>query len=73
MRSFVVFGKSNVFSKLKVWDIKDIKAKYPQTEVVGDIYLINVKSSGRVIQQGIMLNAENELEALEQDRRLRDG
>ena len=73
MKSFVVFDKNNVFSKFKAWELKDIKGKYPQTEVVGDIYLVNVKASGRVIQQGILLNAEDELEAIEHYRRLKNG
>jgi len=73
MKSFVVFANSKVFSKLKVWDIKDIKSKYPQSQVSGMIFLIDVKSSGRVIQQGIVINAEDELEALDKYDRLKNG
>ena len=73
MRSFVIFGNSKVFDRFKVWDIKDIKSKYPQTEVSSEIYLIDVKSSGRVIQQGCVIIAEDELDALNKYARLKDG
>lgn len=66
MRSFVIFKDSVVFSKNKIWDIKDIKHKCPETEVEPMfIAYVDVVFGHKKLQKGIIINAENEAEALE--------
>ena len=66
MRSFVIFKDSVIFSKNKIWDIRDIKHKCPDTEVE-PMFLgyVDVVFGHKKLQKGIIINAENEADALE--------
>jgi len=60
---FIFFKKSNYFSRDKIWDIKDIKRKYPKTEVseIVSFARVYVKvNNGKVIQKGIMVSGDEE-------------
>ena len=65
MRSFVIFNNSVIFSKNKVWDIKDIKHKCPETEIEPImIGCVDVVFGHKKMQKGLMFMAEDEGEAL---------
>jgi hypothetical protein len=60
---YIFFKKSEYFDKNKIWHIKDIKHKYPKTEV-GEIITfakVYVKvNNGKTIQKGIMISGDEE-------------
>jgi len=60
---FVFFKKSNYFDKNKIWDIKDLKRKYPKSEV-GEIVMfakVYIKvNNGKTIQIGTMVSGDEE-------------
>jgi hypothetical protein len=66
MRSFVIFKDTVVFNKEKVWDIREVKHKCPKTEIrpmfVG---YVDVVFGDKKLQKGLLINAENEHDALE--------
>jgi len=65
VRSFVIFKDSVIFDKKKIWDIKDIKHKCKDTTVEPlFIGCVDVVFGGKKLQQGLMIQAENEGEAL---------
>lgn len=65
MKSFIFFKDSVIFSKNKIWDIKDIKHKCPLT-TVDPVMLgfVDVIFGGKNLQKGIMVQAESEHEAI---------
>ena len=73
MRSFVIFKDSVIFSKNKIWDIKDVKHKCPNTEVepmfVG---YVDVVFGHKKLQRGIMINAKDEHEAIKRLKEWKD-
>ena len=71
---YVMFEDSKVFNKNKVWDIKDIKSKYPNTMVESaGVFFITVKADGKELQRGFMIDGDSEYEALSKYMRLKDG
>ena len=60
---FVFFKKSNYFNKDHVWNIAEIKRKFPKTEVGEVVTFANVyvkANNGKVIQKGIMISGKDE-------------
>ena len=74
MAKYIIFKDSKVFNKDKLWDIKDVKNKYPQTIVEpAGVFFIKVKASGKEIQGGLMIDGDSEYEVLSKYMRLKDG
>lgn len=66
MRSFVFFRDSRAFRNDRVWPIEEIKRKYKDTEVEPFMFgIIKVKSGNKLLQTGIMINADSEEIAIE--------
>ena len=72
---YVIFTDNKVFNDNKLWDIQDIKHKYPHTNIeMVNASLINVTSpNGKVLQRGMMISADSEVDALRKYTELRNG
>jgi len=64
---YIIFKHHKVFNPIKIWDIKEIKHKYPNTEIGPSVTFAKVfvkANNGKVIQEGTIIEGD-ELEALE--------
>ena len=72
---YVIFTDNKVFNENKLWDIQEVKHKYPHTNVeLVNASIINVLSpGGKILQKGIMISADSEVDALRKYTELRNG
>jgi hypothetical protein len=63
---YVIFADSKMFSNSKLWDITDIKQKFPHTELeIVNASFVKVKApNGVELQKGLMVSADSEYDAL---------
>ena len=60
---YVIFKNSEYFDSKKIWDVKDVKRKMPNTEVSEVISFAKVYvkvDNGKLIQEGIMISGDEE-------------
>jgi len=71
---YVIFQDNKVFNDSKLWDIQDVKQKYPHSEVeLVNAAFVRVKApNGKELQNGLMVSADSEYDALRIYTRLKN-
>ena len=73
MRNFIIFQDSKVFNKEQVWDEKVVLHKYNDYEIEDiTMSIIKIKARKKTLQTGIIITAENKIEALEKYLKMKD-
>jgi len=60
---FVFFKNSEYFDKNKIWNIKDLKRKFPETEISEPVMYAKVYikvNNGKTIQVGTIISGDEE-------------
>ena len=72
---YVIFKKSEVFNHTKLWTMEQIIHKFPRTtsEIVYIDHITVRASDGRALQEGMMIEAKDEEDAIKKYRRVLNG
>ncbi len=72
---YVIFKKSEVFDSNRLWTMEQILHKYPRTtsELVYIDHIMVRAEDGRAIQEGMMIEANDEEDAIKKYRRVLNG
>ena len=72
---YVIFQDSRAFNADRLWEISDVKIKYPHSkiEIVNAAFVTVTAPDGKELQEGVMISADSEYDALRKYTGLRDG
>ena len=71
----VMFLDDKMFQSGKLWDIQDVKQKFPHSELeLVNAAFVTVKApDGKVLQNGVMVSGDSEYDIMRKYMGLRDG